>query len=106
MFGSSGRGEGQFAGVADVVVDDEGTIIVSDTRNNRLQLVGSDWEFIGFVKVSCRLLCFVCNIILLQVQPTPLSRPACMCLDKEAKQLVVFNTGSKEIVRYALEKNS
>jgi len=90
MFGSSGRGEGQFAGVADVVVDDEGTIVISDTRNNRLQLVGSDWEFIGFVKV----------------QPTPLSRPACMCLDKETKQLVVFNTGSKEIVRYVLEKNS
>ena len=51
MFGSPGRGEGQFSGVADVVVDDEGTIVISDTRNNRMQLVGRDWEFIGFVKV-------------------------------------------------------
>jgi len=90
MYGSPGRGEGQFSGLAVVVVDDEGTLLISDSRNNRMQLVGSDWEFLGFVKV----------------QPTPLSRPSCMCLDNDVRQLVVYNMGSNEIVRYALGKTS
>ena len=38
-------------GVSAVVLDDEGNSVISDTRNNRLQLFSSEWEFVGFVKV-------------------------------------------------------
>ena len=51
VFGTSGRQETQFSGVSSVVVDDEGNMVISDTRNNRLQVVNSESEFVGFVKV-------------------------------------------------------
>ena len=52
VFGEPGRQELQFSGVAAVVVDEEDMLIVSDTKNNRLQLVNSEFEFVGFVKVK------------------------------------------------------
>ena len=51
VFGSPGRREAQFSGVSAVVLDDQGNSVISDTRNNRLQLFSSEWEFVGFVKV-------------------------------------------------------
>jgi hypothetical protein len=51
VFGSPGRRGAQFSGVSAVVLDDEGTSVFSNTRNNRLQLFSSEWEFVGFVKV-------------------------------------------------------
>jgi len=86
VFGSPGRREAQFSGVSAVVLDDEGNSVISDTRNNRLQLFSSEWEFVGFVKV----------------QPSPLARPCVMCLDKEVRELVVHNMGTSQVVRYAL----
>ena len=54
VFGSHGRRETPFSGMSSVVVDDEGNTVISDTRNNMLQLINSDWVLVGFVKV-CRI---------------------------------------------------
>jgi hypothetical protein len=64
VFGSPGRREAQFSGVSAVVLDDEGNSVISDTRNNRLQLFSSEWEFVGFVKVILRntLSCLYFNV--------------------------------------------
>eukprot|EP00092_Neocalanus_flemingeri_P084141 GFUD01105657.1.p1 GENE.GFUD01105657.1~~GFUD01105657.1.p1 ORF type:complete len:198 (-),score=55.67 GFUD01105657.1:282-839(-) len=86
VFGTPGRQETQFAGVSAVVVDDEGNMVICDTRNNRLQLISSEWDFEGFVKVL----------------PRPLFRPSTMCLDRDLGQLVVYNQGHHEVVRYSM----
>ena len=56
VFGTSGRQENQFSGVSSVVVDDEGNMVISDTRNNRLQVVSNESEFVAFVKVRSSVL--------------------------------------------------
>jgi hypothetical protein len=42
VFGSPGRREAQFSGVSLVVVAGEGNSVISNTRNDRLQLFSSE----------------------------------------------------------------
>ena len=51
VFGSSGSSDGQFRQVAGLAVDTADTIIVVDSKNDRLQLVDKDYTFRGVVKV-------------------------------------------------------
>ena len=52
VVGSPGRKEVQFSGASAVAVDDDEVLVVSDTKNNRLQLVDDEFNFVGFVKVK------------------------------------------------------
>ena len=52
LFGSRGNKGGEFRDPADLVVDDIGTMMVVDSRNHRLQLIDSDLNFAGVVKVK------------------------------------------------------
>ena len=52
LFGSRGNKGGEFRDPAGLVVDDIGTMMVVDSRNHRLQLIDSDLNFAGVVKVK------------------------------------------------------
>ena len=52
LFGSRGNKGGEFRDPADLVVDDIGTMMVVESRNHRLQLMDSDLNFAGVVKVK------------------------------------------------------
>ena len=43
-FGSMGSGQGQFHGPRGVAVDDDDNILVTDTKNNRIQKVHCRWK--------------------------------------------------------------
>ena len=45
-FGSQGSGQGQFSGPRGVAVDDDGSILVADAGNNRIQKFTSDGAFV------------------------------------------------------------
>lgn len=47
MFGNEGQGNGQFFRPQGVAVDLEGNIIVSEGRNNRVQIFRSDGTFLS-----------------------------------------------------------
>ena len=51
MFGSRGTRGREFRDPTGIVVDDVGTMMVVDSRNHRLQLIDSDLNFAGLVKV-------------------------------------------------------
>ena len=51
VFGSSGSDFGHLKDPAGLVVDSAGTMMVVDSKNNRLQLVSKDSTFCGIVKV-------------------------------------------------------
>ena len=51
VFGGSGTGPGQFWDPAGLAVDDVGNMLVADSRNHRLQLIGQDRKWIRNVKV-------------------------------------------------------
>ena len=51
VFGSSGTDYKQFRAPAGLAVDTADTIIVVDSKNDRLQLLDRDYAFCGVVKV-------------------------------------------------------
>ena len=51
VFGGSGTGPGKFWDPAGLAVDDLGNMLVADSRNHRLQLIGQDRKWIRNVKV-------------------------------------------------------
>jgi len=85
MFGSSGTGSGQFQDPAGLVLDDNGNIIVADSRNHRLQIFNSQNEFVGIVKVD-----------------VPLRRPSGIYLDKKHAELSVLNYWGNSMVKYRI----
>jgi hypothetical protein len=58
-FGSTGSQAGQFRDPAGLAVDGAGTMMVVDSKNNKLQLVNKDCTFCGLVKVGKSLLCHI-----------------------------------------------
>jgi len=87
VFGCRGREEAQFSGISCIALDFEGSMLISDMRNNRIQAFSKDWMFYGFVKVN----------------RSPFHHPRVVCIDKELHHLIVHNVGTSEIVRYSLE---
>ena len=55
LFSSRGNKGGVFRDPAGLVVDDIGTMLVVDSRNDRLQLIDKDLSFSGVVKVKLKL---------------------------------------------------
>ena len=83
MFGRRGNNGGEFRDPAGIVVDDDGTMIVVDSRNHRLQLIDDKLRFAGMVEVSMNLMIckssMTCLLRLILPSPGPpeysLSRP-------------------------------
>ena len=61
LFGSSGCQPGQFKDPAGLVVDGSGNMIVVDSKNNRLQLVHTNYTDCGIVKVMIRPVLYFCH---------------------------------------------
>jgi hypothetical protein len=80
-----GSASAQWESPGDLATDTQGAIIVSDTGNHRLLLLSSDWQLAASLEVD-----------------RALSSPVSVCLDNRARQVVVHNTGSKELVKYAV----
>ena len=55
MFGKRGDKEGEFRDPSGIVVDDLGTMLVTDSRNSRVQVVSNDLEYMGMATIQ------VCN---------------------------------------------
>jgi len=85
VFGSSGSNAGQFRDPAGLVVDSSDTIIIVDSKNNRLQLVDRDYTFCGAVKVD-----------------SPLSRPSGIFLSQEDRMIFVSNYAQQSVVCYQI----
>jgi len=86
VFGCRGREEAQFSGISCIALDNEGSMLISDMRNNRIQAFSKDWMFYGFVKVN----------------RSPFNHPRVVCIDRDLHHLIVHNVGTSEIVRYRL----
>ena len=54
MFGKRGDKEGEFRDPTGIVVDDLGTMLVSDSRNNRIQVFSNDLEYVGTATIQVR----------------------------------------------------
>jgi len=85
-FGDSGNKLGQYSKPAGFVTDDLGSMIIVDSSNNRLQIVDSEWNAVGTVKVD-----------------RPLLRPSGIYFDKETSELYVSNFGDSSVVVYQLK---
>jgi len=85
-FGDSGSMPNQFNKPAGMVVDDMGSLIVVDSGNNRLQVVDSNWNICGALKVD-----------------RPLVRPSGVFFDKENTELWVCNYGDGSVVCYSIK---
>jgi len=86
LFGSRGHEGGEFRDPTGLVVDDDGTMMVADSRNHRLQLIDNSLDFAGLVKVD-----------------VPLVRPSGLYLDQANMEIIVSNYQGKSVVRYKLE---
>eukprot|EP00092_Neocalanus_flemingeri_P040834 GFUD01044453.1.p1 GENE.GFUD01044453.1~~GFUD01044453.1.p1 ORF type:complete len:601 (+),score=162.83 GFUD01044453.1:671-2473(+) len=85
VFGSTGNKAGQFRDPAGLVVDNTGTMMVVDSKNNRLQLFDSKYAFCGIVKVD-----------------QPLARPSGIFLDIQSRDLFVSNYSDQSVVSYKI----
>jgi len=84
-FGESGDGHGQFNDPAGVVVDDQGNMIVADSKNHRLCVFNSKRKFLGELKLS-----------------PPVRRPSSLLFDSENGFLYVLCLhGALSVVKYA-----
>ena len=89
IFGSTGTGPGMFKDPAGITSDSQGTMIVADSRNHRLQIFDKKRKFLGLAKGS-----------------PPLNRPSGMYLDslnESGPLLYVLNLWGDSMVRYAVE---
>jgi len=83
MFGRRGNNGGEFRDPAGLVVDDDGTMMVVDSRNHRLQLIDDKLWFAGMVEVD-----------------PPLARPSGIFV--EGMDILVTNYQGKSVVRYKI----
>ena len=83
--GQRGRSLAEFRDPTGVLVDDVGNMIVVDSRNHRLQIIGVDQECAGFVKPD-----------------PPFARPTRIFVDPEQRELYVSNKLSKVVVKYKI----
>jgi len=81
--GDPGNGVGEFNVPAGIAVDDHGNSVVVDSRNNRLQLIDSNFNVIGVLKVD-----------------KVLKRPSGICFDRENSELYVSNFENNTVVCY------
>jgi len=79
--GETGNGRLQFKGPTCLVADSEGSILVVDSHNHRIQLINPDYTFAAMVKVDY-----------------PLARPTSIFLDGSNRQLWVANFLSNNVV--------
>ena len=56
-FGDPGSMTNQFNKPAGITVDEMGSLIVVDSGNNRLQVVDSNWNICGALKVITKIFC-------------------------------------------------
>ena len=79
----SGSNLGKLRDPVALLVDTAGTVLVVESKNNRLQIIRDDGTFYGHVKVD-----------------TPLNRPSRICLDQVQKKLYVSNFAGQSVVCY------
>ena len=85
MIGKRGKDPKDFRDPTDIFVDDVGNMMVADSRNHRLQIIGVDQECAGFVKPD-----------------PPFARPTRIFVDPEQRELYVSNKLSKVVVKYKI----
>jgi len=85
VFGSSGSSCGQFKDPAGLVVDKDDTLIIVDSKNNRLQLVDKEYTFCGDVKVD-----------------SPLLRPSGIFWYSDERKIFVSNYAKQSVVCYQI----
>jgi len=83
--GSYGSDALQFRDPVGLVVDSDGTMMVVDSKNDRLQLVSKDYTICGLVKVD-----------------TPLSKPSGIFLDQDQGEIVVSSYADQTVRLYKI----
>ena len=81
MFGMRGKEGGEFRDPTDVVVDDVGNMMVLDSRNMRIQVINSETEFLGCLRVN-----------------STLARPSRFYLDRQSRELYICNKLAKNVL--------
>jgi len=86
--GGPGSGVGSFSNPSGVAADYVGNLIVTDTNNNRLQLLDGELKFCGAVKVDRKLV-----------------KPVGIFFDAKRRELLICNQGEGSVVGYRLRKS-
>ena len=105
MVGGNGKGINQLHKPAGLVFDGHGNAMVVDSGNNRLQVLDTNLNFCGTVKVSVHTV--FCNIFIRPLKyqvDRPLVRPSGIFMDKESSELYVSNFSDSSVVCYVLDK--
>ena len=105
VVGGNGKGTNQLNKPAGLVFDGHGNAMVVDSSNNRLQVLDTNLNFCGTVKVNVHTV--FCNMFIYvhkcQVD-RPLVRPSGIFFDKESSELYVSNFSDSSVVCYVLDK--
>ena len=87
VFGTTGDGPGCFNDPAGLGVDEEGNMVVADSKNHRVCLFTKEGKFVSNLKLSPKV-----------------RRPSGLLLDRVNKELYVLNLNGKiALIKYSLQ---
>jgi len=86
-FGKRGKGIGEFTDVAGIAADSDGSLLIVDACNNRIQVFNKQRKFIGMVRIP---------------KEAPLKRPSGILLDTENRVIYVLNLWSNSLSKFSL----
>jgi len=90
MFGKRGDKEGEFRDPTGIVVDDLGTMLVSDSRNNRIQVFSNDLEYVGTATIQVTI---------------PIEKPTEIFLNRARNEILISSTASGTVTICEFKSN-